>query len=378
MRRQKSTVGISEPSEPSTPALPPQSSGSALQRRGSAKQLGKKKSSSSLSQRLEIARRRTDAALMIQRTWHRWYVSAARRKRGEAAKAIQHAWAGTFYIANARRELQFLRWLRERREKLRGQWQRLLAKLEQRRLWALVTIAAAKNVWIWRRRILRRRNSRFAVRLQRWWRQCKYNRKTRSAVLFALELKELLRLEHVMRVSMCKQFRTSVVHLHFAGQSVLDEGHARTLKRWHSDRRLSYQPHPHMEAALRRYEERQLCEEVERRKYSARPSSVTSTPEVPPPSDVAATLQSDSNCWAIASASLVESGRATDAVPSFRPPPVPSRPSSSRAAQGGCGHRRFMITVRPPSATVRNVRASHFGRQKMSGAHLATNEGVLL
>lgn len=338
--------GSPAPQSPRTSPL--QRNGSQVTRRtASTRQLGKKKSSASIAQRMELARRRTEAALMIQRAWHRWYVSLARRKRIEAAKVIQHAWAGTFHIANARRELQFLRWLRKRRASQRQRWKVLLHGLEQRRLWAFVVIAAFKNVCIWRRRLVVRRHNRFALRLQRWWRQLRYDRKTRGAVLMAMEWKELLKLESTMRTAVVKVYRTSFAHVAFSGRELLDEGQARTLKRWHEENRVPYDAHPVLAAALTRYETRWRADHVRHFVPSAEPSK--STVAAPPDaSHKHQRRQEDS------SSMLPEYRGDVVAAPAVTPRLVPTRPLSSRGRPQETS--KFSIAVRPPSATVRNSR----------------------
>jgi hypothetical protein len=324
---------------PQSPTSPLPRTGSQLRRRTvSGRQLGKKKASASISQRMELARRRMDAALMIQRAWHRWYVSFARRKRIEAARKIQHAWAGTFHVANAKRELQFLRWLKERRDAFRNKWKSLLRGLELRRRWAAVVIAGFKNVYIWKRRIIARRRHRFARCLQRWWRQLMYNRRTRGTVLAAVELCELLRLEKMMRVLVAKEYRTSVVHVIVAGREVLAEGQARTLKRWHEVRHVPYEVHPQMEAALARYDGRVKADEAMPR---------------PPRYSVDLQLSSVANAKQFSASSLREVEE-VNAFPAATPCLVPSRPMSSRGREQA--KTKFSIAVRPPSATVRNSR----------------------
>lgn len=353
MRRVQSNVTIrTEPNEDSSINLAPHSPtspltrlGSQLQRRtASGRQLGKKKASgNSIAQRIELARRRMEAAHMIQRAWHRWYVSIARRRRIEAARKIQHAWAGTFYVANAKRELQFLRWLKQRRETLRGKWKSLLRGLEHRRQWAFVIIAAFKNVCIWKIRLIKRRRNRYARSLQRWWRQLMFNRQTNGIVLAAMELRELLRLENTLRTLVVKEYRASVMHTFVAGRDVLIEGHARTLQRWHGERQVPYAAHPTMEAAMTRYGEKLNADEAVRVPLPG----ASLRPEVT--RNMFPTKQSSS------SSSSLREFEEVDATPVTAPRLIPSRPMSSRGREQ-TKPKGFSIAVRPPSATVRNSR----------------------
>jgi hypothetical protein len=354
LKREKSVVGITEPlTVTSQPSSPLQIS------RTSSKQMGKRNASGSMSQRLDNARRRTDAALMIQRAWHRWYVSAARRKRLQAARVIQHAWAGTFRKANAKKELEFMRWLRRRREALRWQWRQLVRRVEQRRIWALVTIAAMKNVWIWRRRLARRREQRFAIKLQRWWRRRLHDMRTRGDVLAAMELRELLRLEHLMRSVLNKQFCASVVAVANAGYAILDEGYAATLKRWHEEHKIPLELNSQLEAALGRFEFKQ--------------NAVLPTRQLHPSAAHCAEPRA-ADTPALGSTLPTQHGAATHYNPwedqhvikdpwtrcerrdanVQRPKHIPRRPMSSRERPVAAPH--FSVCVRPPSATVRRAR----------------------
>lgn len=168
---------------------------------------------SAILQRLEFAKRRTDAALIIQRAWHRYYSSHARRCRHAAARIIQHAWGGSVLIENAKRELQFLRWLRGRRCRLRACWKLLCSKKQAIVSWALVTIARAKNVYIWRRRLAHRRLARYAKRLQKWWRRLVHERKTYAYMLWCTEVMEYMKSEKVIRGNMLRAERATFLCL---------------------------------------------------------------------------------------------------------------------------------------------------------------------
>lgn len=183
---------------------------SAQQRRKSSVAFGSDfKRNSVIIQRLAMARQRTDAALTIQRAWHRYYVSDGRKARHDAARKIQFAWGSKFLVESARRELLFLRWLRHRRQGLRTKWWHVVKKLQLREQWAMITITRFKDVCIRRKRLQEIRRNRCARILQRWWRFVTHHRQTYHRVLEAMENAEFRRSEHVSRRNLVKQQLTT-------------------------------------------------------------------------------------------------------------------------------------------------------------------------
>lgn len=197
-----------------------------------------KKKKETVLQRLEQGRKRTDAALMIQRAWNRYYISAARRRRHDAARKIQWAWGSSVMRQNAREELAFRRWLRCRREAVRSQWQRLCVRLQQRRAWALCIITAAKNVFIWRRRVVSRRLNRHAVRIQRWFRRQMHLLRTRGHMLWCMEAMEYMKSERCIRGNLLRLQRTAFMVLQQEVKSSLKMAEQQTWRRWVLEHRL--------------------------------------------------------------------------------------------------------------------------------------------
>lgn len=205
-----------------------------------AREGSKKPKKEAALQRTEVGRRRADAALVIQRAWNRYYVSAARRQRYEAVVTIQRAWTDSVLRRNAQEELRFLRWLKNRRAHLRGRWLHLTDRLRHLNGWALCVIIRAIKVYVWRRRLYVRRRTRHAIRIQRWYRRQTHLYRTRGYMLWCMEAMEYMKSERCIRGTIARVQRQAFMELQSVAHRSTEDAKRGVWKRWVLEHRLHY------------------------------------------------------------------------------------------------------------------------------------------
>ena len=226
-------------SEPTSPVA-------AMARRRSSVRGPKKptKSNSSILSRLEQAKERNLAARRIQRCWWRYVGGGGQQRRHNAAQVIQHAWGRYFVLANAKRELEFRRWMRSRRETLRRQWKRVTYLLTLRQRWAIATVQQFARCGLFRLRLVRARRYRCAVKILKWFRKCQFLRRYGEELQSqAVLLLETLRQEAMGRRSVLRQQRLDWYERCRQIQSMIDQVRQHDLIRFQQQHKQFGGPH---------------------------------------------------------------------------------------------------------------------------------------
>lgn len=201
--------GASEARASDTSGSPAGSPTAAARRRSTVRPPKKPiKTTSSILSRLELAKERNIAARRIQRCWWRYVGGGGQERRHNAARVIQHAWGRFFMIENAKKELEFRRWMRSRRHQLRCHWRRVTYVLTLRQRWAIATVQQFARCALFRLRLYHARRKRCAAKLVKWYRKCYFLRRYGPQLQYTAQmLLETFRHEAMMRRSLLRQQR---------------------------------------------------------------------------------------------------------------------------------------------------------------------------
>lgn len=170
--------------------------------------------------RAQIAAERIGAAQRIQRQWRRYLGSETlrlKRYKVVCAVVIQRRWRRHVREHNATVAAQFKQWLAARRRDITHRWQFAARRIVLYTRWARKIICQWILFYITRRKLLRRRQARMSVKIQRQVRGYLHRLHTHFLIEFADEQKVFLRYWKVCHATLVKEeaarFRGVTFHI---------------------------------------------------------------------------------------------------------------------------------------------------------------------